>query len=457
MRYELYVSQKYFRSRKGKSIIQRISVFSILTVVIAVAMPIIVLSIVNGLHQNIGEKLIAYDFHLRLEAKYEDFSDYDKVIDYINKQYSNDIELAMPYFSSVGMLRKSDLSSYYSSYYFSEQVVVRAVRQKDIEKNRRFQKEFVLKTPYGDTDYETVKNEAGKEVLRPTKFNLNDVNTIYLGETLFSNINAVVNGDVELTIPLGDIVSDLDFKKMKVKGIFSGGFAEYDKMHCIIPLEALSEIFEAAPISTGIGLYINDNVNINKLTQIMQNDENLKEFEIVNTETQGIFRDFYREKRIMRYVLFIIIIAAFMTIYITLHVIVMDKRREIGILKSFGTTSKSIQRIFLIEGALIGIIGSVIGAILGILITNSMTEIILFVEDAATFVKCNLYFGGGNCAPVQIMSSDVFFISVFPKKLYFWDIMIQCAGAIFVSIIAAYFPSKRASKEHPAHVLRQNV
>ncbi len=178
---------------------------------------------------------------------------------------------------------------------------------------------------------------------------------------------------------------------------------------------------------------------------------------VTNTFEEGIFKDFAQEKKLMTMLLLFLTISAFITIYISVHVVVIDKRKEIGILKTFGSMSQSIQSIFVLEGIIISFTGVIIGNLLGVLITVSITEIIIFIEWIVNTLwkfaeDGHLLYKGDQMW--WIMDPNVFYLKTFPYKIDYFDVFLLCAGAIFVSIIAAYLPSKQASEKNVVESLR---
>jgi lipoprotein-releasing system permease protein len=145
------------------------------------------------------------------------------------------------------------------------------------------------------------------------------------------------------------------------------------------------------------------------------------------------------EKRVMFIILTLIVAVAAFNIVSTLVMAVTDKRADIAIMRTFGASPRSIMLIFIVQGALIGIIGTLIGAVIGILIALNISTIVPFIE---------------NLFQVQFLAKDVYYISDLPSKLDWNDVTIIIVMSFILSLLATLYPSYKASQINPAEALR---
>ncbi len=252
----------------------------------------------------------------------------------------------------------------------------------------------------------------------------------------------------------------------KVASIFSTGYMNYDKNIVFIPLKTAQSIFGSQDVISGLGVKLHNPKNVKKVEKLIKerydNDptvNSIVSWELLNAHLKYAFE---WEKQLMTIVLFILIIASFLTIYINLNVVVMDKKSEIGILKSFGTTNRSIERIFIMEGFLIGTMGTLFGVILGILLTVSATDIVGFVQDSYNTVSNIIWQSpfhvllGMETPPegLDILSSSIMDDGRFPYNIEYNDILLIAFGAIFVSLKASFYPARKANLAKPVEVIR---
>ncbi len=475
MRYEFFITRHYFGSKKQSASRKiaigsfPISVISTITVILAVAVPIIVLSIMNGLHTNIGEKIVSLEFDVRVLPEYGEIPNYMDMVHYLEKTYPKSIEMALPYFHSVGLVRRPKYSDYDTNRVSMHGVQVVGLRQEDLDRNWHFQKHFRI-----CEELFSLKTEL--EMKQGATFDFSDPENGYMGYALKRRLRLqYTDASFELMIPAGDLLSDvtMEFKPFQLKDQYTAGYADFDARYVIIPFDAQKKILGRENYSSGIGIFLQPSMTPTRMVRLLEADDQLntlfnqrfddfqadandttRQFHVANTREEGIFTDFFREKQTIFYVLLLMVLAAFVTIYITLHVHVIDKRKEIGILKSFGTSVRGIQQVFVYEGLLIGVIGTAIGVFLGIMVSVTMDELVMAVEWIVT--QINLYIGGlePEDAAFHIMPTQIFYLDTFPVRIRLEDVLLQATGAIFVSLLASYLSSKRAALQKPLSVLR---
>jgi lipoprotein-releasing system permease protein len=154
---------------------------------------------------------------------------------------------------------------------------------------------------------------------------------------------------------------------------------------------------------------------------------------------KNLFAALRMEKRVMFIILSLIVLVAMFNIITTLIMVVMEKNRDIAILKAMGATSRSIMKVFIYQGLIIGVIGTFLGAIAGLAVAFNLEKLSLFVERIFGF---------------KILPADVYYLSALPSLVNYWDVTIIILGTLFISLLATIYPSWRASRLDPAETLR---
>jgi lipoprotein-releasing system permease protein len=490
MNFEIFTSCRYLRSKKDNLFISKLLLISILTVTLAISIPIVVLSVINGFHQSIKEKVISADFQYRLRDRYYHLSYYNEILTKLRGMPN--VKLAIPFFESKGLISINQGESI-------RFVTVKAFYNKDILLNHNFTKTFKIISKHSFFDYidktgkEMNSNLKEKEYFKkvlpnlksPNKINLgnqknlneyynnktkendnvpfqvNKIDGVVIGDALSRYINVYKEDKIKLLIPQGDIILDSDpenFKTLTVENFYSANYARFNKSLIFINLKAVESVFGLSKIPTDIGINFKDGSYINKTINLIKKE--YPDLLITNTLEEGIFKDFAQEKKMMKFLLYFLVVSAFLTIFIALHVVIMDKRKEIGILKAIGAKSRTIQLIFIFEGLFISFIGVILGNLLGFLITLSLKEVINFIEAIINRVMVFTFDIVGGALNLNypnkfyFMDPSVFYLKTFPYQFNYSDILLQSVGAIFVSLLASYFPSKKASMQKPAESIR---
>ena len=173
-------------------------------------------------------------------------------------------------------------------------------------------------------------------------------------------------------------------------------------------------------------------------------------------KNHNLFYALKLEKLIMTIILFLVIVSAGFTIMGTIVMVVMEKRRAIGILKSMGAKPESIMIIFVLEGFLIGVIGTFMGVVLGLATSLNLEAIIIRVEDVINIVMAGIYkfFDLGIFYRINIVPTNVYYIDSIPTEVNPEFIVFIAATAIFLSTFASIFPAWQASRQKPVETIR---
>jgi lipoprotein-releasing system permease protein len=272
---------------------------------------------------------------------------------------------------------------------------------------------------------------------------------IILGADLAYAIGAQIGDKVVVLAPQGQFTPTGVVPRLKqftLVGLFSIGMYEYDAGLALINIDDAAKLYRMADKVSGVRLKLDDLFDAPTIAAAMSEQlnrvPNPNGAYYVTDWTQqhaNFFRAVQMEKRVMFIILTLIVAVAAFNIVSTLVMAVTDKRADIAIMRTFGASPRSIMIIFMIQGALIGVIGTLIGAFFGILIALNIDTIIPFIE---------------GLFQVQFLAKDVYYISDLPSDLIWSDVVTIVSLSFVLSLLATLYPSWRASKTNPAEALR---
>lgn len=411
--YELFVGLRYTRAKRKNHFISFISMTSMVGIALGVAALIIVLSVMNGFQAELRSRILGVASHIEITENTNKLSNWESLAEQVDTQPN--VKASAPYVMAQGML----------SYGQAVQgALVRGVLPNqenavaDLGKNMR---------------------EGQLSDLASGEFN------IILGADLAYALGVNVGEKVVLMAPQGQFTPTgvvPRIKQFNVVGLFQIGMYEYDAGLALIHIEDAAKLYRMGDKVSGLRLKINNLFDAPTMTAEL-NDQlmPLGAYYITDWTQQhaNFFKAIQLEKRVMFIILTLIVAVAAFNIVSTLVMAVTDKRADIAIMRTLGASPKSIMQIFIIQGALIGIIGTFFGAILGIVIALNIDTIIPFIE---------------NLFHVQFLSKEVYYISELPSKLEWNDTITIVMVSIVLSLIATLYPSYKASKINPAEALR---
>jgi lipoprotein-releasing system permease protein len=270
-----------------------------------------------------------------------------------------------------------------------------------------------------------------------------DLSGIILGAELAKHLSVSLNDAIQVISPLGTMTPMGMMPKMKrfrVVGIFYSGMYEYDNTMAYVSLESAQKFFGMGARVTGIEIKTND---IYKVKDIAKDIRKKLGFPFWTKDWMEMNRNLFSalklEKIIMFIILVLIVLVAALNIISTLIMVVMEKSKDIAILKSMGTPSKGILRIFIIEGGVIGVVGTALGTISGLGLAFNLDKVVQFLENLFGF---------------KALSPEIYYIEKFPSQVNPLDVGLIIATAIGISLLATLYPSWRASRLDPAEALR---
>jgi lipoprotein-releasing system permease protein len=416
MKYEWFIGLRYLKAKRKQTFISIITVISIAGVMVGVMALIVVLAVMSGFEKTLKEKILGTQAHLHLlKATQEGLDQYQEVTKRVEE--TKGVASAAPFIISQVML--------------SSESNVFGVVLKGIDPDR-----------VGRVTELANNLKAGRlEDLKGGKEG--DSPGIILGVELAKHLSVSLNDSIQVISPLGTVTPMGMMPKMKrfrVKGIFYSGMYEFDNTMAYVSLESAQKFFSMGDRVTGIEIKTND---IYKVKEIGREIRRKLGFPFWTKDWMEMNRNLFSALRLEKIAMFIILVlivlvAAF-NIISTLIMVVMEKNKDIAILKSMGASSSSILKIFTIEGGVIGVVGTILGTILGLGAAFNLEKITDFVERLFGF---------------KILSSDVYYIDKLPSQVNPPDVIFIVLTAVLISLLATLYPAWRASKLDPAEALR---
>jgi lipoprotein-releasing system permease protein len=413
--FELLVGLRYTRAKRKNHFISFISFTSMIGIALGVWALIVVLSVMNGFQDELRNRILGVASHIEISGFNNRLSDWQSVSKQVMSagQNNSSVLAAAPYVMAQGML------SYGQAVQGS---IIRGVLPAEESKVSSLAQHM----------------KSGQlENLKAGEYN------IILGSDLAMLLGASVGEKVVLMAPQGQFTPTgvvPRIKQFKVVGIFQIGMYEYDAGLALIHMADAAKLYRMDDQVSGVRLKLND--LFDATTETARLNTQLKGQYFITDWTQqhaNFFKAIQLEKRVMFIILALIVAVAAFNIVSTLVMAVTDKRADIAIMRTFGASPLSILKIFIIQGALIGVIGTVAGAIVGVITALNIDTIVPLIEHTFN---------------VQFLAKDVYYISDLPSKLLWKDVWTIVLLSFVLSLFATLYPSYKASKINPAEALR---
>ena len=411
MRYELLVGLRYTRAKRRNHFISFISLISMAGIALGVAALIVVLSVMNGFQKELRTRILGVASHIQISGTDSRLADWPAVM----KKASEHPRVigAAPFVNAQGLLS------------FGQAVrgsIVRGVIPELEEKVAEIGEHM----------------RVGKlEALRPGEFG------IVLGAELARALGVMYGEKVVIIAPQGQVTPAGVVPRLKqftVVGIFEVGMFEYDSGLALIHLEDAQKLFQMGDAVSGVRLKLDDLYAARTVArEIMVNFDS----SIYATDWTRSHANFFRaveiEKRVMFIILLLIVAVAAFNIVSTLVMAVTDKQADIAILRTLGASPASILQIFVVQGVLIGVVGTFIGVVGGVLLGFNIDVVVPALERIFS---------------VQFLSKDVYYISDLPSDVQWSDVIVIGVVSLVISLLATIYPSWSASRVNPAEALR---
>lgn len=409
-KFERLTAWRYLRAKRKEGFISVITGFAFTGIALGVATLIIVMSVMNGFKTELLNRILGINGHISIVASAGyPFNNYKTAVQ--NLQDIAEIDLAMP------LIEKQLLVS---SAYGAEGAMVRGMEAADILKKK------VLREGFSSVDTNEFKGDV-----------------VVLGEKLARKLGVYINDEVTLISPNGKVTAFGTVPRIKsyrIIGMFDLGMHEYDANYIFMPLESAQTYFGLKDAATVIDVTLKDDKTLEKTRLMLEKSVSLDAFVYDWKKTNAAFFNAIDvERNVMFLILTLIILVAAFNIITGLIMLVKDKSRDVAVLRTMGATKAMIMRIFFVDGAFIGLIGTSFGVALGLLFCYNIESIRQFLQ----------YLSGR-----ELFSSEIYFLSKLPAKVDVAEVLMVVAITLLLSFFATLYPAYRASKFDPAEALR---
>ena len=407
----LFIGLRYFRAKRRNQFISFISVMSLVSIAIGVMALITVLSVMNGFQNELRDRILGMTSDATVSGFDNRLDDWPKVMQQL--QHQPHVVGAAPYVEDQAMLANgSNMSG----------TEVRGVLP----------------------DMEGAVSEVGKRMVVGSLDDLTPGSYgIVLGKDLAFAL-AVAPGDkVILMISQGNVTPAgliPRFRRFTVTGVFDAGMYEYDRGLALISLKDAQALYGLGDAVSGVRLKLDDKYLAPDVARTLNRSFDGQYF--VSDWTQehvNFFKAIAMEKTVMFIILSLIELVAAISIAITLVMAVTDKQADIAILRTLGATPRSIMGIFIVQGTIIGFLGTILGLVLGVLLAHNLNDIMHFLQ---------------NAFHTEFLPSSVYYISDLPAAIYPADVLRITVASFLLTVLSTLYPAWRAARTQPAEALR---
>ncbi len=408
---ELFIGLRYTRAKRRNHFISFISLISMLGIMLGITALIVVLSVMNGFHKEVRERILGMASHATISAVRGGLDEWRDVME--KAEMHPRVVGVAPFVEGQGMLVNGQNVT---------GAVVRGILP----------------------DQEPAVSEVGDAMksgalvdLKPGEFGM------ILGRELAMVLGVGPRDKITLVTPRITVTPAGIMPRLKrftVLGIFEVGMGDYDRGVALVHLADAAKLLRLGDGVTGVRLKLDDMFLAPRVSVELARE--LPGYYRVSDWTrqhQNFFRALRTEKRMMAIILFLIVAVAAFNIVSTLVMVVTDKQSDIAILRTLGASPGSVTAIFIIQGAAIGLVGTILGVVGGIALALNVEEIVSGIES---------WFG------VDFLDPSIYYISELPSDLHWEDVGVIGISAFVITLLATLYPAWRASRTQPAEALR---
>ena len=383
---EFFIAFRHVVERKFQSI------FSILGVAIAVTVFIVSLTVSNGLEKNMINSLLTMSPHILIKNRQKSFfENYNQIVENVKK--IKGVKAVIPQINSQSIIKREG---------FAKGVLANGISP------------------------ENVKTDLKLHIIKGNN-NISELNSVLIGEELSKELKLKVGDEISL------VSAENKPLKLIVRGIFKTGFLDYDSNLIIVPLQTMQILSEQGQAATEIGIKVESPQKVEETLNQVNNTINSQEYGAISWKTinQNLLRAVQFEKFVLVAILSLLLVIASFAVSVILNMIVREKIKDIGILKSIGYTNKNIRRIFTIEGLIIGVFGMILASALSPLILMALKRLF------------KIY-----------MKSGTYYLEELPLYISQKELLIIYGVTFVVVFLSTIFPAARASRLKPVEALK---
>jgi lipoprotein-releasing system permease protein len=411
--YEGFVGLRYLRASPKRGSLSLIAGIAIFGLALGVAVLIVVLSVMNGFEEVLRTRILSLTAHATISGLEGRIRNWRPDLEQL--QRFPGVVGAAPYIEEQGMLIHGDRSS---------GVMLRGVLP-DGERRVVDLSPHLLSGRMSD--------------LTPGRYR------VILGSALAEELGVKVGDRVVLLVALGDVTPVGVIPRMRafeVAGILAIGMYEYDRRIAIVAMQDAAKLLRMGDDVTGIRLKVADLYAAPRVVHAaavaIGGDVEVQDW---TQEHANFFRSISITKRILFFILSLMVAVAAFNIVSTMVMVVKDKRRDIAILRTFGASPRSILTVFIVQGSLIGLLGIGAGVLLGVLVAVNLQELVHGLESIVGF---------------KFLDARVYFMSDLPARVHASDVVRICGFAFVLACLSTVYPASRAARLLPAESLRND-
>ncbi|EJF88724.1 LolC/E family lipoprotein releasing system, transmembrane protein [Bartonella tamiae Th307] len=409
--YEWMIAFRYMLPNKKQIFTSIISIISLIGIMLGVFALIVVMAVMNGFRTELLDRILGVNGHLIVQGIDSDFSDYNKVIPRV--EGVDGVKYALPVVEGQA-LAQGEISG-------GTGALVRGMREEDLHK---------LTTVTDNIQFGTLENFDNQE-------------GVAIGSGMAEKLGLSVGSDIRIITPDGDVTPfgvNPRVKAYRVAAIFSIGMSEYDSIFIFMPLKEAQAFFNLGNQVQSLEIFLNNPDDVDQIKPEIENAVGRQVYTVDwRTRNQAFFSALQVERNVMFFILSLIVLVAALNIISGLIMLVKDKGHDIAILRTMGATQSAIMRIFIATGMVIGLVGTTLGLVLGIVTCANIDRIQRFISWLFN---------------VDVFNPQLYFLTQLPARLEWGQSFMVVFMALFLSFLATIIPAWRAAKLDPVQALR---
>ena len=409
--FEWMLSLRYLRARRKEGFISVIATISFLGITLGVMTLIVVMAVMNGFRQELLEKILGLNGHLLIQPLESPLTDWQAVAERVSQ--ATGVRLAAPIVEGQALA---------SSPFNASGVLVRGIRGADLTK----------------------LSSVASNIKFGTLDGFDEGQGIAIGKRLADQLSLRVGDSITLVAPRGAVTpmgTTPRIKSYKIAAIFEIGMSEYDAAFVFMPLPEAQAYFNRAGDVTSIEIYTDNPDRVDERFRKLIHDTAGRPIYMIDWQHRNatFFNALQVERNVMFLILMLILLVAALNIVSGLFMLVKDKGGDVAILRTMGATPGAIMRVFLITGASIGVVGTVVGFLLGTIICLNADAIRRFFSWLTN---------------TELFSPELYFLSRLPAEMNAGETTAVVVMALALSLLATLYPSWRAARLDPVEALR---